>query len=1560
MSVPENSSEPPLNDMAGLPPVAPDFAEAGDYASTLDNIVPTRGYQMLPMVGLGGSAGGIEALQNFFTAMPLDSGMVFVVIMHLSPEHESTLPALIQRATKMKVQEAQDGERVEPNCVYVIPPGKHLSAIDGHLRLVDILPVRGRRVAVDLFFRSLADTHGPHAAAIILSGADGDGAIGIKRIKERGGLTIAQDPDEAGHSGMPRAAIGTGMVDWVLRVEQMPQHLLDYRRMELRLRLPPEEGPQPAALVAATQGDSERALRELLAYLRAQTGRDFSYYKRATILRRISRRMQVNGIDDLPAYLNFCRTHQGESGALLQDLLISVTNFFRDRDAFEVLRKNIPDLFKGKTQSGTIRAWMPACATGEEAYSIAILLAEHARQMESPPVIQVFATDLNNEVIQNAREGTYPETIAADVPEEWLRRYFIKEHKGYRVRREIREVVLFAMHDLLKDSPFSRLDLISCRNLLIYLNRDAQTRAFDIFHFALRAEGQLFLGSSESIDESSTLFSIIDKKARLYSARPAARSVMPIPLGRSTLSLAMDARDRNARGSLLPPRDLTRVPGLVGAPGSIPIPPTQEDRMSWTELHFKLIERFAPPSVIVNTNYDIVHLSQNAGRFLQFAGGEPTVNLLRAVDPMLRIELRAALYRAAHSGEPVELLGVPAHVKGVNRVVNLRVAPARDLAPDYLLVVFEDREADPTAEEPKRPQHEPVVEHLERELEQLKSNLRDTVEQYEASTEELKASNEELQAMNEELRSATEELETGREELQSINEELTTVNQELKSKVEELGHANGDLNNLMASTAIASVFLDRELQIMRYTPSAVSLFNLIATDVGRPLSHLTHHLDYPELNADAESVLGQLLRVEREVREDGGNWFLARLLPYRTIDDRIAGVVLTFVDITERKKASEALREGEERYRALFNSIDEAFAIYEMVAAEVDVRPDFRLLEVNPAFIHLSGQPGIVGQTMRDVQPNVLLASMDKYTEVVRSGESTRFEVYESTLNRWFDTFVTRVGEFGSRKVAIVFSDISARKNAEAALRDSEERLRLMVESAREYAIITLDLERRVTGWSAGAQRLLGYKPEEMLGKSADIIFTPEDIAAGAPVREAQRAITVGRASDERWHRRKDGTVFWGSGDAMLMHDAAATVIGLVKIFRDQTEAREIRTALEESRTALARALREMEAARDRAETAARAKDQFLATLSHELRTPLNPVLMIASEAVADLSLPDETRAAFETVRKNIELEARLIDDLLDLTRVSRGKMSLEKQAIDLHDVVREAVENVKAQAAEKNLEITLRLEAPSHHTFGDPVRLQQIVGNLLSNAVKFTPPGGRVNVSTAAGVIAGEACIHISDTGIGMTPEEIARAFRPFEQGDHARVTGSSTFGGLGLGLAISEKLAELHGGRIEVTSGGRGAGCEFIVALPTSAAGTQTNPPFGKESRERSHGRGLRLLLVEDHGSTRKVLTQLLVRRGFTVAATDTVANAVDAAQNQPFDLAVLDLGLPDGDGYALLLRLREIQPDLVGIALSGYGSSEDVHRSLSAGFRDHLIKPVSAAKLDAAIRKLDLFPR
>jgi len=690
---------------------------------------------------------------------------------------------------------------------------------------------------------------------------------------------------------MPRNAIATGLVDYVLPVADIPAKILSYKHHRGTIQIP--EPREPLAT-------DEQALRDIFTQLRMRTGHDFSNYKRATMLRRIERRVGIKELSGLPQYVQFLRENRGEAQSLMKDLLISVTNFFRDPESIEALAKTVlPKIVDRKRDGDHIRVWIAGCATGEEAYSLAILLNESLESIVTPQQIQIFATDLDAEAIAIARDGYYSLGEVADVSPERLRRFFVMEHDGYRIRRELRETILFAVHNVIKDPPFSHLDLVSCRNLLIYLNRAAQARVIEVMHFALNPGGYMFLGASESIEGSLDLFSVVDKEHHIYQGRPVpTRVTLPIP-------------------------EVTFKPRVLSPVGKDPS--EQEvraiERLSYVDLHQRLLEEFAPPSVVVNEEYDIVHLSEHAGEFLQIRGGGPTNNLLKLIRPELRLDVRTALHQAVQKGATVQTRAIDVSTTHGTKRVNVLVRPVLregDPSHGFILLVFqekkktEEEEATPTVTLPV----EPIARQLEDELMHAKSQLRATVEQYEVQQEELRASNEELQAMNEELRSAAEELETGKEELQSVNEELITVNQELKIKIEELSQANNDFTNLMNSTDIGTIFLDRSLRVKQFTSRAVDVFNLIAADRGRPLADITHKLNYEHLLEDVQEVIRTLHKSQGEVETVDNRWYLLRILPYRTNEDRIDGVVITFLNVTSSKIAKRDLETARKHLEA--------------------------------------------------------------------------------------------------------------------------------------------------------------------------------------------------------------------------------------------------------------------------------------------------------------------------------------------------------------------------------------------------------------------------------------------------------------------------------------------------------------------------------------------------------------------------------------------------------------------------------------------------------------------
>ena len=815
------------------------------------------------VVGLGASAGGIKALSDFLGALPNDlANTAFVVVIHLLPDMESNLAEVLQPQSSLPVTELNDEVELKGGHVYVIPPNKSI-ALEGSL--VKTNPLNGShrgRLTIDHLFRSMASLQ-ENALGLLFSGSGNDGTMGLKAIKEAGGLVGAQVPEEAQFDSMPRSAVATGILDFVLPAAELAKkvaHLIS-------------QGPH-----VVLPGEQSDKLAKILVHLRSRTGHDFSHYKPSTLLRRVTRRIQINQLVNLDDYLDLTRNNPAESDALFKDLLISVTRFFRDKETWQTLAEQLPKLLRNREREGKVRAWVPGCATGEEAYGLAMLILDSLSEIKRWPEIVVFASDIDEQALAHGRRGLYSESIADDVPERFLQRYFIREGCHYRVSQEVRECMLFASHDLLSDSPFSKLDIISCRNLLIYLNKSMQENVFRIFHYALHPGGLLLLGNAESADGNTKLFRKVNKEHRLYE-RAKTKETPRLP----TTHFA----ERNLSDS--------QKPSISSS-----LPSTKSDLAR----HQQIIESLVPPSLVVNRNYELVHLSGNAGRYLKRPGGWPSNDLLREVRSELRPDLHVCLHQAFEHGRSTSSRPISLSIEGRPTLVHLIVHPGaeEERAQDRALVIFAEVDEVSSAETKQSDgRGNAAVKQLDEEVERLRTRLQVTIEEFEASKEEMKASNEELQSMNEEYKSTTEELETSKEELQSTNEELAAVNQELKTKVEELSRANSDLNNLIASTDIATLFLDRQLRINRYTPPFAKIYNVMPNDLGRPIGHLTSRLKYDEIIEDGKRVLRKLALVEREVRAADKSWYLVRLRPYRTQDDKIMGVVATFVDITDHK-----------------------------------------------------------------------------------------------------------------------------------------------------------------------------------------------------------------------------------------------------------------------------------------------------------------------------------------------------------------------------------------------------------------------------------------------------------------------------------------------------------------------------------------------------------------------------------------------------------------------------------------------------------------------------------
>jgi two-component system CheB/CheR fusion protein len=1353
-----------------------------------------------PVVGIGASAGGLAALARFLEGMPSEPGMAIVIVMHLSPRHDSIVDRILQRSTSMPVTQVLEALPLQKNHVYVISPRKALSMNDGYLRLLDMERPRGKHVSIDFFFRTLAEVHRERAFAVILSGTGSDGSVGIARIRERGGITLVQHPEDAEYDQMPRAAIATGAVDVILPVAELPERIIAMALAASQIVFPEgttldDTSDADDSTLESESREHEDALRDIMLILRAKTGHDFRAYKRATVLRRIERRMQVNGLQTLEGYRDFLHEHAYERPALLKDMLISVTNFFRDRESFDVLETEvIPRLFEQASEDTRIRAWSAGCATGEEAYSLAMLLTEAAAPHSAS--VQVFATDIDDDAITHARRGFYSSAATADIAPGRITRFLSREGDGYRVQKSLRERVLFARHNVLQDPPFSKLDLIVCRNLLIYLNRDIQSHALEMFHFALRPGGYLFLGSSESAEVVSKFFTPVDKKHRIYRANV---------IGRTGIYLHTPTR-------LASPAFTASTTAAVAA---------AQDRRehSLSEIHRIAVEDRLPPSILVDRDGHIAHMSESAGVYLRLVGGAPSYQLTALIVPELRLELRTSLFQATQDGTSVRSRTVDLERDGRQLSVSIEVRPVRnqEQVGGFQLVLFHEgapRSAEPAAGVDD--EQTPILLQLEEELKRAKEHLQVTVEESESSNEELKASNEELQSINEELRSATEELETSKEELQSINEELITVNLELKLKVEETAKAHDDMHNLVASTDIATVFVDRDMSIKRFTPRAADVFRLIPADIGRSLLDLNHSLDYPDLAADAAMAFQALRTIEREVGSQDSRWYIARILPYRTADDRIEGAVMTFIDITRRRAA-------------------------------------------------------------------------------------------------------------------------------EQAARSSEERMRLVADSAVDYAIITTDLEGIITSWSKGAERMFRYSDSDAIGRHANLIFISEDRAQGAFQTEMERARTQGRATDDRWHIRADGERIFCTGITTPLNQGG--LHGYAKITRDFTQ--EKRREREREDLLLAE-----KASREAAQSAMLMKDEFLAVMSHELKHPLNLILMNAELIARSATIGGDaaTERSADAIRKTVEGQARIIDDLLDLSRLYTGKLALNISEVNVSDCLRRVADGMRDELAARSVTLSLTVPDTDVMMTADGIRIEQIVWNLLGNALKFTRPNGRISATLSR--TSDHVRLQVTDDGIGISPSMVGRLFDMFEQGTSLK---NRATGGLGIGLALVKQLVDLHGGDVAASSPGPDQGATFTVVLPTSVV-RQSEAAMMAAAHWTPQLVGRRIVVVDDAEELLGPFADLLRLEGATVTIAKSGAMALSILASGSHDILLSDIGMPEMDGHELIETVRA-NPEtrgIVAIALTGFGRPQDERRALKAGFDAHISKPVSMRLLLAALAR------
>ncbi len=1287
----------------------------------------------LPVVGVGASAGGLDALKRFLTAMPGDTGIAFVLIPHLDPTHQSLMVELLGRHTPMPVVEAKEGMPVQANRVYIIPPNKYMTISGGVLRLTGPVERRGL-TTIDLFLRSLAQDQQEKAICVIMTGTGASGTLGLKAVKANGGMAMVQDPKTAEYDRMPQSAIATGLADYILPVEGMPEALVKYvQHFCVNGRKPTLEEPDVSDL-----------LTRVLALLQARTKFDFRCYRKAMLLRRVQRRMGLNHVDQMGTYFEFLRAHPEEVRQLAKDLLISVTSFFRDPEAFRALETQVIEpLVRSKEADEPLRVWVPSCATGEEAYSLAILLLEQLAAQQKNCRLQIFATEVDEKALEVARQGIYPESIAADIAQERLARYFtIVDEQNYQVSKPLREGVTFAAQNLIGDAPFTKLDLISCRNVLIYLEPEVQKKVISLLHFSLNQGGYLFLGPSETIGRQVDLFEPVSKKWRIYrrigSHRPEHVDFPIVP----------------ARQPRSPLKHLAE--------------PAATRPVSLAELtqHILLAE-FAPAAVLINRKCEVLYFFGPTSNYLELPTGEPTQELMMMAREGLRTKLRAAIHKAIRDAAPVVVTDV--HVKrngGYCPVkMTVKTVQAPKTAEGLLLITFAEMPALPSAPSAQpapveTAADELAVHQLEFELKATREDLQSTIEEMESSNEELKAANEEVMSMNEELQSANEELETSKEELQSLNEELNTVNNELREKVDELDAANSDMANLLNCTDIGTVFLDQALRIKRFTPAAVNVFNLIASDLGRPIGDITSKLSDGDLLRDAEHVLRHFRPREKEIQTAGG-WYLRRITPYRTSAKRIEGVVITCVDISQWKRAERALGESEQRARAVFENAAVGLS---------QISLEGRYLDVNPQLCQMLGyeREEMMQLSVAQVTHPDDLAAEASLLRSLLEGHLSAYVIEKRYLSKrgeplWVRVTSSLAGSSKDRYRVSVIEDIASLRRSEVDLkhlnesleyqvaertrdvRDREARLTAILNSPDD-AIITIDQRGIIESVNRAAERMFGYTAADMLGQNVTLLMPPpydeEHDGYLANYRRTGIKKIIG-ISREVMARRKDGTDF--------PVDLAVSEIPHLKMFtgilRDITE----RKRLE----------------REVLEIAALEQRRIGQDLHDSVGQELTALRMLAGDLVESLK---------EESSKQTDLAGQISDalqrTLLAVRTINRGLIPVQVDSEGLMSALADLAERTHKQS-----KVACTFRCPEPVPIEDNVtatHLYLIAQEAVTNALKHgNPKNIGISLETKGKLV----ILRIQDDGVGLPAQLSARK---------------------GLGLYIMRNRAGLIGARL------------------------------------------------------------------------------------------------------------------------------------------------------------------
>lgn len=1326
-------------------------------AACQEDVVESHAYEYtLPIVALGASAGGLEALEQFFRGVSADNGLAYVVVQHLSPDFRSMMGELLRRVTNIPIEVIANGTIVLPNRIYLLPPKNDVILAAGKLLLAERSPGSELNFPIDHFFRSVAQECRTLGVGVVLSGTGNDGTRGICDIHDAGGLVLAQNEGSAKFFGMPHAAHSTGVVKLMLVPEVMGAAILDHYK-ECLTRT---QDAEPTGESSEIEGP----MYTIFHLLKRQCNVDFADYKTSTISRRIQRRIMLAGVDTLTDYVEMLKRNSEEVERLYKDLLIGVTGFFRDKDVFEKLeREVIPTLMNRLGPNDEFRAWCVATATGEEAYSLAILVHEYLEAHGQHRQSRIFASDIHRESLNKASRAVFQEDALSGLSEERIARYFEHKSDGFHLSPELRKMVVFVPHNVIKDAPFTRLDLITCRNMLIYLIPAAQRKVLSLFHFAMKRNGILCLGPSETTGELAEEFQVLDERTKIF----LKRREIPLPANFRMPSLSAPAYPPNMPQSVLaraiPIRD------LVGT-------------------YDRLLTDFMPPSVLIDKNRTILHTFGGASQYMRHRDGRLTKDVLDHIHDDLRSPLSAAIRKVQRERKPVLVTRLRLSDAESNANIAMEVRSVSDPKCDEerFLLIFRTESPTPLPDETERVDGR---EYPSEQFELLERELQHTRDSLQATIEELQTTNEEMQSANEQLIASNEELQSTNEELHSVNEELYTVNAEHQRKIDELTELTDDMDNLLNSTNVHTIFLDSDLRIRRFTPGVAGTFNLIPQDVGRRIDSFTYNILDDHLIYKIKHVLETGEPLEREVRDRAESWFLMRMQPYLT-RGKTDGIVITLIDISSLKRAERRLAE---------------------------------------------------------------------LSEIVEHSDD---------------------------------------------------------------AILRVAMDGTISTWNRGAERLFGYRSDEIVGTPVTRLYGP---ASQEETVRRLRELGTGTPLDmnETQCVCQDGRLLDVSLTLSPIRNDDGQIVAASQIFRDVTIRKKAESEVRES---------------------VRHRDQFLAMLSHELRNPLAAVLnataLIGEPEVSARGVMD----AREVIDNNVRHLARMLDDLLDVSRYTHDKVTLLKTVVNLNTLALDVVECVRHLVDGKNQRLQIDIPKTPIFVEGDAGRLQQAQVNLLVNASKYTPEGGWIKYSIRREE--DQAAIDVEDSGDGIDAALLPRIFEPFVQAEQAL---ERTQGGMGLGLPLVRMIIEAHEGTVAASTKGSQRGSLFQIRLEATHA-----PPKVEVRSKPSMEWGRRVLLVEDNDDIRRMLAQMLELKGLTVATASDGSQGIDVFIDFQPDVALIDLGLPDVNGYevAKIIRNKPEYADTMLVAVTGYGRDSDQRRAIAAGFDFLLVKPVNPQELLHAI--------